>query len=254
MRRRAAIRGRVTTGVALVLAAGVVAAARQALPSAAEVLGKHTQAIGGAAAVRKHTARRITGRFELPAQGIGGPLEVLSAAPDRLLLRIQLAGLGEMVRGYDGKVGWSIDPAVGPRLLQGAELDELRYSADFYVDLYDPATYKSMTVVERGTFDGRDCYTVKLVRPSGFEAFEMFDASSGLRAGGRMSSTSAMGTVPSVTTVVADYKDFGGVLVATRLTQRAMGLESVLTIEKVDHAPLPADTFALPQAITALLE
>jgi hypothetical protein len=241
-------------GQASVTPKSATATADAALPSAAVVLGRHTNAVGGAAALRRHTARRVTGRFEMPAQGIGGPLEVLAAAPDRLLLRIELAGLGQMVRGFDGTVGWSIDPAVGPRVLTGAERDELRYSADFYVDLYEPAAYASMTVVERGPFEGRDCYTVKLVRPSGFEALEMFDVSTGLRAGGRMSSSSAMGTVPSVTTVLSDYKEFGGVLMATRATQRAMGLESVLTIERVEHEPLPAETFAVPPAIAALLK
>jgi len=36
-----------------------------------------------------------------------------------MLLKITLQGLGEMARGYDGQVGWAMDPAIGPRLLVG---------------------------------------------------------------------------------------------------------------------------------------
>lgn len=223
-----------------------------ALPSASEVVARFRKAIGGERLIRKFTSRRATGRFELPAQGIGGPFELVAAAPNRMVFRIELAGLGVMSRGFDGAVAWALDPAVGPRVLSGPELDEMRYSAEFYADLYEPAGYKSMTVVERAPFEGQDCYAVKLVRPSGFETLEFFDVTSGLRVGGRMNTTSAMGTVPSVTTVYSGYKRFDGVLMATVARQRAMGIESVLTIDRVEHGALPADAFALPPGIAEL--
>jgi hypothetical protein len=224
----------------------------RALPSASEVVARFRKAIGGERLIRTFTTRRATGRFELPAQGIGGPFELVAAAPNRMVFRIELSGLGVMSRGFDGAVGWALDPAVGPRVLSGPELDEMRYSAEFYADLYEPSGYKSMTVVERTPFEGQDCYAVKLVRPSGFESLEFFDVTSGLRIGGRMNTTSAMGTVPSVTTVYSGYKRFDGVLMATVARQRAMGIESVLTIDHVEHGGLPPDAFALPPGIAEL--
>jgi hypothetical protein len=226
--------------------------AKAKLPTAGDLFARYRLAIGGEAAVRRHTSRRTSGRFELPAQGIGGVFEMLAAAPDRMRIQIDLGGLGSMQRGYDGTNGWALDPAVGPRLVQGAELDEMRHSADFYYDLHDPASFKSATVLERAAFEGRDCYTVRLVRPGGFEVLEYFDAATGLLAGFRMNSSTSMGTVPSVVTVLEDYRSFGGVQTATRARQRAMGIESVMIVTAVDHAPIPASAFEPPAEIQAL--
>ena len=183
----------------------------------------------------KYRSRRAVGRFELRAQGISGPIEILAAAPNRMLIRIALSGLGPMLRGYDGTIGWSVDPAVGPRVLSGRELEETQYPADFYADIYNPADYASITVVARAPFEGHDCFTVKLVRPSGFESLEYLDAESGLRLGGRMTSTSMMGSVPDVVTVFGEYKEFGGIRMPATATQRAMGVESLLTIDRVEY-------------------
>jgi len=248
----AALAGRAPAGAQA--AAAKQAATAASLPSVNEVFARYRKAVGGEAALKKYKSRRASGRFDLMSQGIGGGFELVAAAPDRMRLEIDLAGLGKMVRGYDGKVGWSIDPAIGPRLLSGRELDEVKHSADFYYELRDPANFSSATVVERGMFEEKDCYTVKLVRPSGLEVLEYYDVSTGLLAGFRMESASAMGTVPGVVTVISAYKDFGGILTATSARQRAMGIESVLTISSVEYDTVSPDAFALPPAIAALVK
>jgi hypothetical protein len=222
------------------------------LPGAVEILSRYTRAVGGERAIRRYRSRRAVGRFELRAQGISGPIEILAAAPDRTLIRITLEGLGELLRGYDGTIGWSVDPAVGPRVLSGRELEEAQYAADFYSDIYRPADYSSMTVVGRGPFEGHDCFTVKLVRHSGFESIEYFDTQSGLRIGGRMTSTSMMGSVPDVVTVFADYRQYGGILTPVTATQRAMGVESLLTLERIEYDTVRDDELKPPPAIVAL--
>jgi hypothetical protein len=159
-----------------------------------------------------------------------------------------------MQRGYDGVVGWSTDPAVGPRVLTGRELDETRYAADFYADLYTPSDYSSMSVVRREAFEGHDCFTVKLVRVSGLESLEYFDAATGLRIGGRMTSTSMMGSVPDVVTVFGEYRDFGGILVPISATQRALGVESLLTVEDIAYDTVRDEELRPPAAILALIK
>jgi hypothetical protein len=255
------------TFVALVLATGACtlldpalaqekapSAAERNLPTAATVLDKYRAAIGGEAAVKKHMARTSAGHFALPAQGIGGPFEIAAAAPDRMRMRIELPGIGAMQRGYDGKIGWAIDAAIGPRLLEGSELEEIRQTADFYYELHDPKDFSSMIVLERAPFEGRDCYTLELVRKSGFKLVEYYDVSSGLMAGVRMSSSSAMGVVPNVLTVLDGYKSFGGILTPTIARQRALGIESVLTIERIEYDNVPESALALPAEVAALLK
>lgn len=222
------------------------------LPSADEILKRYRTAIGGEAAIKKHTSRLVTGTFEILAQNMKGEMKVTQAAPDRLRLKITLPGVGDLERGYDGHVGWSMDPAVGPRLLEGKELDELKHSADFYDELHDPAQYSSITVVGQSTFEGADCYEVKLVRTTGFEYIEYFNVKTGLRAGLKMNATSQMGSIP-VVQVDSDYKTFGGVLTATVTRQRMMGLESAITITDVAFDAVDPRTFDLPPAIAALV-
>lgn len=241
--------------VLAVLLSGAPARAGQeamsSLPKAEDVLKKYRDAIGGEEAIRKHSARRFKGVYEIPAQGMRGELLILAAAPNLMRLSITLPGLGEMQRGFDGRIGWSVDPAIGPRLLEGRELDELRHSADFYDDLHDPTRFSSVTVVGKPMFDGQPCYEIKLVRESGFEYTEYFNAETGLLAGVKMNASSQMGSIP-VTTVVSEYKVFGGVLTPTITRQKMMGLESVTTISSVDFAPIDPKEFALPPQIEAL--
>ena len=224
----------------------------EALPTADAVFEKYRAAIGGEAAIRRYSHRTVRGQFAIPAQGMSGDLLVLASAPDRMRLTVSLPGLGDMQRGYDGTTGWSMDPAVGPRLLEGRELAELKHSADFYEDLHDSSQYRSATVVGRTGFEGQDCYEVKVVRDSGFEFTEFFDTATGLLAGIKMDATSQMGTVP-VTTLVGEYKAFGGLLTPTLTRQRMLGLESRMTISSITFDPIDPEAYELPPQIAALV-
>jgi len=221
------------------------------LPAAEEILKRYRTAIGGEAAIRKHTSRVIAGSFEIIAQKMKGNLTITAAAPDRLHLTISLPAVGDLERGYDGHIGWSLDQSIGPRLLEGKELDELKHSADFYDDLHDPKSYSSVTVVGQNVFEGAECYEVKLVRTTGFEYTEFFNVKTGLLAGMKMNATSQMGTIP-VAQVVSDYKSFGGVLTPTVTRQQMMGLESEMTITSITFDPVDPKAFDLPPAIAAL--
>jgi zinc protease len=229
------------------------AAPAAALPSADEILKRYRTAIGGEAAIRKHTSRTIAGTFEIVGQNMKGDLKIHAAAPDLLRLAITLPGVGDIERGYDGHIGWSIDQAVGPRLLEGKELDELKHSADFYDDLHDPKSYSAITVVGLNPFEGADCYEMKLVRTTGFEYTEFFNAKTGLLAGMKMNATSQMGTTP-VVQIVAEYKNFGGVLVPTVTRQRMMQLESQMTITSVVYDQVDPKLLAVPPQIAALVK
>jgi hypothetical protein len=239
----------------LALAAAPPARAQDAatLPSGREVVDRYVEAIGGKAAVTKHKTTRVEGTFSVPAQGLNGTLEVLSAAPDRFLLRVTLPGVGQIANGFDGTVGWLVDPMMGPMLLQGAALAEMKADADYYGALHDDGTYRSLETVERTVFEGTPVYKVRVERRSGGEDFEFYDIASGLLAGSTGKRTLPMGTF-DVTTVLSDYKDFGGLRLATRSRQRMMGIEQVMTIGSVEFDTVDATTFALPPSIKALVK
>src|SRR5262245_41079508 len=108
------------------------AKASSSLPPAKEVIAKYVTAMGGKEAVVKYTSTHVKGRSELPAQGIKGTLEVFAAKPDKLKVKVDLPGIGQAIYGYDGKVGWSIDPILGPMVMDGKRLDQLKKEANYY--------------------------------------------------------------------------------------------------------------------------
>lgn len=224
-----------------------------ALPAPSVIIDRFLVAIGGRDALARRTSMATTGTFEIPAAGLRGQMRTYAAAPNRSAVVITLPGMGELRNGFDGTVGWSIDPAQGPSTLQGKQLEERRIDSDFYSVLHDPASFKSITTDSLTEFEGRKAYVLHLVRLSGDEAMEYFDAETGLMLGSRITRDTPMGPV-GITTILADYKDFGtGLKIPSRVTQRMMsgqelsfGIDS-LEIDKVDPA-----VFELPPEIKAL--
>ncbi len=223
------------------------------LPSARTIIDRHIEAIGGRKAVLAHTSTRATGSWNVPAQGMNGTFEVLAAKPNKIVLRIVLGGVGELLDGFDGTHGWSMSPMTGPALAQGKELEQKRFDADFYGELHDPARYDSIRTLEKTTFAGRPCYKLSLVRKGGGEDTEFYDVATGLKAGGIGSQETQMGTIVTTETR-GDYKKFGDLLQPASITQSAMGIEQVLTFSTFEYDTVAPDSLEPPAAIKALIK
>jgi hypothetical protein len=202
------------------------AAPASALPPAAEIITRYVKALGGREAVLRHASRRAVGTFSLPAQGITGTLELVAARPDRFLLKVSLPGIGDLLTGHDGEIGWMVNPMTGPMLLGGKQ---------------------------RVEFEGRPTYKVRAVRANGDEDFEFYDVETGLLAGSVVTRESPLGAMKA-TNVMTDYRAFGGLQVPTRQIQRVMGTEQVLIITSVEFGAVDASSFAPPAAIRALVK
>lgn len=223
------------------------------LPPAREVLDRHVKAIGGRQAVLSHSSTRATGKVELPSLGLTGDLEIFAAKPNKSLTRFVLPGIGEIQEGFNGKTGWSISALTGPALLEGRQLEERRFDSDFYAELRPDDQFDSMTTVEQTTFDGRPCYKLRLVRRGGGEDFEFYDVQTGLRAGKTGTREMPMGAI-AATSIESDYRRFGNTLVATRVKQSAMGVETVFTLTTVEFDNVQDSVFDPPAAIKALVK
>jgi hypothetical protein len=178
---------------------------------------------------------------------------VFAAKPDKSLLRITLGGIGSIEEGYDGKVAWSLSPLTGPTLVQGKELEQKRFDADFLADLHDAARYESMTTVEKTDFEGRACYKLRLVRRGGGEDIEFYDVDTGLKAGGITTRETPMGPITG-TIIESDYKKFGPLMQPTTIKQTAMGLQQVITLTSIEYDKVDPATFETPAQIKALLK
>ena len=270
MNIRSLLSGRAVSGVALAVmvmaisawpvAAQTTAPAAPAtkkpaaeLPAARTIIDRHIKAIGGKEALLKHSSLHLKGTISMPANGINGPLEVFAARPNKTLTKITLGGIGDVMDGFDGTVGWTINPMTGPMLAQGRELEQKKFDADFLAELRDPSRYESITTVEETTFEGQPVYKLSLKRKGGGEDIEYFNVKTGLKVGGEITRDSPNGPL-TLRQVTSDYKKFGALLQPSTLKQSTMGVEQIITVTSIEYDTVAPSVFELPAAIKALVK
>ena len=236
----------------IALAAPVQGAHAQTLPSAKSLLEKHDAAVGGRAAMDKHSSMHMSVALMVAAMNVSGTMETYHAKPNLFLMKQTFAG-GEVQSGFDGKTAWAIAPGAGAQVLDSAMTSQLKEQADFFGDYYDPTRTKSAETLEVTDFEGQRCYKVKIVHTDDSEATVYLDSATGLRAG-QTQSTKMMGQEMQSTTVMSGYKDFGGVKMPTKRVQKIPMAEILMDITAVEFDKVDATTFALPDAVKALVK
>lgn len=234
--------------------AGVAPAlAQDALPAAEELIDRHVEAVGGRGAVLGHTSSRVTGTFSMPSAGIEGTLVTESAAPDLSITRVEIPGLGIILSGFDGTVGWSVDPNLGPRLLEGNELEAVKEGGSRLAAVRDASLFDVRETVERTEMNSEACFKVRLVWKSGRETFDCYSVETGLMIGSMSRQESPMGAIET-TTLLEEYREIGGVLSPTRIRQQMLGQEQLMTLDTIEYDVVDPAAFTPPEAIQALIE
>lgn len=228
-------------------------AADAALPSAQSIVDRHIQASGGREALAKRQSMRVVGTMSIPANGMTGTLEVFSARPNKQLIKSSIAGIGEVMEGFDGTHAWSINPMMGPMLLTGDELKQRALDSDFDASLNLGSRYSAMKTLEKTTFDGRECHKLSMTRKEGGEDIHYYDVATGLSAGSTTSRKSPMGVI-TVTTTLQDYKKFGDTLQPTVMKQSMQGVEIINTFTTIEFDKVDPAVFELPAQIKALIK
>ncbi|NIP78356.1 MAG: hypothetical protein GWM90_03805, partial [Gemmatimonadetes bacterium] len=203
------IRARRVAFAALATALAVPASARSqdALPSAEDVIDRYVESIGGRDRVLSREGSRSTGTFSMPAAGIEGTVEVITgSSPTRVLSRFEIPGLGTILNGYTGEVGWSMDPNLGPRLLEGKELAAVVEGSSRHASVRDASLFDARETVEETEMNGESCYKVRLLWKSGRETFDCYSKESGLLVASIATQESPMGEIEGVT-LMSEYRD-----------------------------------------------
>ena len=236
-------------GAAAALAAAPARA--QDLPPAKQIVDAYMQAIGGADAIARAQHRHFRGEMSMAAAGMTMTMEMWQARPNKMLMVMEIPGMGQMRSGYDGETAWSINPMQGPRIVEGAELEQTLRQADFDANLRFDHLFPTMETVGRAEVAGRPCWRVRMVADNEDESFACFDTESKLLLGMTSRNESEMGLVET-NVEFQDYRDFGGIKMPARTVMSVMGQEMVMTISALDTTPAPASTFELPAEIRAL--
>jgi hypothetical protein len=234
-------------------AGGTLRAQQPAPPSAREIVDRFVREAGGQPAFKAIKSIRARGTLSIAAQGLSGDVETILARPSKMITRVNVAGVGKLEEGFDGKIGWSIDPVNGPALVTGHALIERGDEAWFDASLHTPDFVKEMTVSGRETFDKRPAYRIKVKLSSGTEQEELYDVDTGFQLGLEATRDTPYGSAPT-TTIYRDYQKFGSVKLPKTQVTKILGIEQVVTFTSYDFDVVPSSAFDLPAVIKALLK
>lgn len=223
------------------------------LPSARAVIDRYIEACGGKEAFKKVDSVLIKAKTEVGGKDLGGAMTLATAKPNKLLLTVDLGGIA-IRSGFDGKVGWQMNPLTGPTIMEGAELRDMERQSDFFAILHEDKGYKSMENLGKTDFEGEECYKLKLVDTDGVETTEYYSVKTGLQTGFTGTQESTFGKI-TATSVNHEHKKFGDLLLPSKVTQKmaGAGLSQTMIIESVEFNTVPESTFAIPPEIKALM-
>ncbi len=220
---------------------------------ALEIIARHIEAVGGEDVIRAHTDITSTGRISIPSAGLQGTLETRVKAPNQSVLRFEITGYGVSMQGFDGQTAWSIDPSLGAMVLEGEQRDAVVRSSRYDADLRLEKDYDSIAYAGEKEVEGEAVHAVVLTDPHGRETTQYYSKETGLRIGSESIEPSPLGDI-AVRYVLSDYREFDGLMIATKTVQY-VGPQSVeFVIEDVSFDRVPDSEFDLPPAIRVLVD
>jgi hypothetical protein len=231
------------------------AAATGALPAADKVLDDYVAATGGRAAYEKLETRVSTGTFTVASMNQPATFTMYQAAPGKMHLLIEMPGIGKEERGTDGQTAWSRSSMTGNRIVDGDERAQMLRTAALRAEIQWREMYKKVETVGTEDVGGRKAYKVAMHTPEGSVEHRYYDVDTKLLLRTTLVEKSPMGEVP-VDSLTSDYRKVGGILLSHKAVIKAMSMEQVLTLEKVEHNvaidpkqfEVPSDVRATPAA------
>jgi hypothetical protein len=235
----------------LAVAAAVVSAAPLAAQTPVEILERFNRTIDAESKLASYEGMKWTASVEIAAVGMQLTMTTYAQRPDLVLVQTDMPGMGVSKQGFDGTTAWSSDPMQGPRILTGMEAAAVAEASGMRSNLRTPDQYTSLTDAGEVDVDGDKAKCVTIAYKSGRIATECFSVATGLLVEARSTQQSPQGEIP-VTTRPSDYRPVGGVLVAHRAVQSAMGMQIVVTINTTEFGPQDRALFELPPEVKAL--
>lgn len=197
---------------ALLLLAFAALSASAAEPALKDILDAHLKAIGGVAAHRKLTNSELRGRLELAALPDPATMILLSQAPDRQRVTIEMPGLGTITEGFDGKVGWSRNPFTGLTEKTGEAHTQARRQAQFHRNIELATRFQKLELVGREELQGKPVHVLRGTYPEGDTETLYLDAATHLIVQVKGRAMTSEGLVDS-RLELGDYRTVDGIQV-----------------------------------------
>jgi hypothetical protein len=221
--------------------------------TAEQIMDRGAAALGPKEAWDKITTSVMEGAVTVKGTDLSGTITVTAKRPNRFLVKQTIKGVGVVLQGYDGKVGWTKDPKQGVRKLTGAELAAAKRAALFDAHLQWRKLYKKWQLVGVRKVNGRDAYVIRLSPQLGRATIEYHDTKTFQLVRTDMVTETAAGPLP-IEVYPSDYRKVSGVLIpfTVRQVQRhpdGPAMDVLIRIRTVKtNVPVPDSVFAMPKS------
>ncbi len=238
---------RAILGIGVIVIAGSASVAEAQNVTAAQVLDRYVVVTGGKAGYERLRTFTMEGRITVKGQGIGGTMKAQMKAPNKFYVVQNIQGIGEARQGFDGKVGWSKDPFMGLRKLQGAELELTRVLSDMQGPVKWRQLFKRAELVGVRNVEGKRTHAVKMIPHRAKPITGYYDTSTGLMLRMDVTMESPQGVMP-MQVVAQDYRMVGGIKIPYLMVQRmgtVMEMSIRITSAKAG-VPVSDSMFVMP--------
>ena len=244
------------TGVASAIATVALGVTRQAKAQSTmtvdSVIARNLAARGGLERIRAIQSERLNGQIRL-GPGAQGPLILELKRPNHMRMEMTLVDK-VILRGYDGRVGWSVNPFAKhpvPQVMSDDDTKNAATEADIDGPLVDYAAKgNKVELVELDTLGVKTAYKLRLTMANGDVDNYYVDSHSYLIIkweGERIIS----GSPSQLESIFTNYKPVDGIMFPFRVTSFTKGdpqsQELVFETISINDA-LPDTRFAMPDS------
>ncbi|MEI6883471.1 MAG: hypothetical protein WCO02_03225 [Bacteroidota bacterium] len=184
------------------------------------------------------------------AQGMEFPFKMIQKRPLKLRIEAEVQG-NKMIQAFDGTSGWSVIPWSGssaPQDMTADQVKAMKEQSDMEGSLYNwKEKGHQAELLGKEDLEGSSIYKVKLTKSTGDVDIYFFDAESFIL----LKTTSKMkiqGNETESETLLSNYKDVNGVLMAGTITNKIKDQTvSQLVIDKSEvNVPVSDSLFIKP--------
>lgn len=195
------------------------------LKTADAVLNASAKAMGSAAS-DKITSSVAKAKMSIPANGLNGEME-MTVSKERFFMKQSLPGIGDIMQGFDGKIGWAKDPINGLRDLEGPELAQVKNEVQNQMASDWKKRYKKAELLGVRKVGTAQAYAIRLTPKTGGPQTHYFDTKTLFLIRTDMVAVGPTGKIPTET-YLSDYRLVDGMQIPFKTRSIVSGIQEVI--------------------------